>query len=124
MIKYSRQREAILKDLQSRRDHPTADMVYESVRKEYPNISLGTVYRNLAFLTESGQVLKITTPAGADHFDGFISPHNHFICKSCGRVEDMDYISCDSIVAEASADFDGEIEDCELQFYGKCHDCL
>lgn len=58
MIKYSRQREAILKDLQSRRDHPTADMVYESVRKEYPNISLGTVYRNLAFLTESGQVLK------------------------------------------------------------------
>ena len=79
MIKYSRQREAILKDLQSRRDHPTADMVYESVRKEYPNISLGTVYRNLAFLTESGQVLKITTPAGADHFDGFISPHNHFI---------------------------------------------
>ena len=124
MIKYSRQREAILKDLQSRRDHPTADMVYESVRKEYPNISLGTVYRNLAFLTESGQVLKITTPAGADHFDGFISPHNHFICKSCGRVEDMDYISSDSIVAEASADFDGEIEDCELQFYGKCHDCL
>ena len=124
MIKYSRQREAILKDLQSRRDHPTADMVYESVRKEYPNISLGTVYRNLAFLTESGQVLKITTPAGADHFDGFISPHNHFICKACGRVEDMDYISCVSIVAEASADFDGEIEDCELQFYGKCHDCL
>ena len=52
MVKYSRQREGILRNLQSRRDHPTADMIYDSVRKEYPNISLGTVYRNLTFLTE------------------------------------------------------------------------
>ena len=58
MVKYSRQRECILKDLQSRRDHPTADMVYESVRDSFPNISLGTVYRNLSLLAENGTILN------------------------------------------------------------------
>ena len=79
----------ILKNLQSRRDHPTADMVYESVRMEQPNISLGTVYRNLAFLSENGQILKISTGTGPDHFDGCTNPHVHFVCRSCGKVIDM-----------------------------------
>ena len=124
MIKHSRQREAILADLRSRRDHPTADMVYESVRIIYPNISLGTVYRNLSLLADHGQVLRISTGMGADHFDGFTNPHNHFICRECGMVEDMEYISCDEMILQASGLFPGLIEDCELQFFGKCKNCL
>lgn len=124
MAKYSRQRECILKNLQSRRDHPTADMVYESVQVEEPNISLGTVYRNLSFLAENGQILKISTGIGPDHFDGFTEVHNHFVCRKCGRVLDLDYVADEKIIADASKNFNGEIEGYDLQFYGTCEDCL
>ena len=124
MAKYSRQRECILKKLQSRRDHPTADMVYESVQVEEPNISLGTVYRNLSFLTENGQILKISTGIGPDHFDGFTEAHNHFVCRKCGRVLDLDYVADEKIIAYASKNFNGEIKGYDLQFYGTCEDCL
>lgn len=124
MIKYSRQREAILNNLQSRRDHPTADMIYESVRIHQPNISLGTVYRNLAFLVENGQVLKISTGIGPDHFDGFTSSHSHFVCKECGNVMDLDYVPQEQIAENASELFDGIIDEYELQFFGTCSDCL
>ena len=124
MAKYSRQRECILKNLQSRRDHPTADMVYESVQVEEPNISLGTVYRNLSFLTENGQILKISTGIGPDHFDGFTEAHNHFACRKCGRVLDLDYVADEKIIAYASKNFNGEIKGYDLQFYGTCEDCL
>ena len=124
MAKYSRQRECIVKNLQSRRDHPTADMVYESVQIEEPNISLGTVYRNLSFLTENGQILKISTGIGPDHFDGFTEAHNHFVCRKCGRVLDLDYVADEKIIAYASKNFNGEIKGYDLQFYGTCEDCL
>lgn len=124
MAKYSRQRECILKNLQSRRDHPTADMVYESVQVEEPNISLGTVYRNLSFLAENGQILKISTGIGPDHFDGFTEAHNHFVCRKCGRVLDLDYVADEKIITDASKNFNGEIEGYDLQFYGTCEDCL
>lgn len=124
MAKYSRQRECILKNLQSRRDHPTADMVYESVQVEEPNISLGTVYRNLSFLAENGQILKISTGIGPDHFDGFTEAHNHFVCRKCGKVLDLDYVADEKIIADASKNFNGEIKGYDLQFYGTCEDCL
>ena len=70
-IKYSRQRESIKKYLASTKEHPTADTVYTHVKKDFPNISLGTVYRNLNLLTELGEALKISTPDGGDRFDGY-----------------------------------------------------
>ena len=123
-MKYSKQRECILNSLQSRYDHPTADMIYESVRTELPNISLGTVYRNLSLLVENGQILRLTTGIGPDHFDGCVKPHNHFTCNKCGKVMDMDYVPGENIIEKASDSFDGMIEDCQLQFFGKCRDCL
>ena len=69
-LKYSRQRESIKEFLMTRKDHPTADVVYENVRKIYPNISLGTVYRNLSLLSELGEIQKLSNFGGADHFDG------------------------------------------------------
>lgn len=124
-LKYSRQREAIVANLRSRKDHPTADMVFTDIRKEFPKISLGTVYRNLSLLVELGEVRKIATGTGAEHYDGNIHPHNHFICRCCGKVIDTnDFIDSDKIRNLASDGFDGRIEACSIQFYGVCGECL
>ena len=65
-LKYSRQRESIKEFLRSRTDHPTADTVYENLRQIYPNISLGTVYRNLSLLSDIGEIRKLTNFGSAD----------------------------------------------------------
>ena len=76
LMKFSRQRAAILSFLQSRKDHPSAELVYAYVKKDYPRISLGTVYRNLNQLAEAGVISKLQF----DHFDYDTSPHQHFVC--------------------------------------------
>lgn len=121
--KFSRQRETIKDYLRSTTDHPTADMVYMSVRKTFPNISLGTVYRNLNFLAERGEILKLTCGDGSDHFDGDTHTHNHFICRNCNRVMDLEMESIEHINVIASANFTGTIEGHHTVFYGLCPDC-
>lgn len=124
-LKHSRQRDAIVANLRGRKDHPTADMVYQDIRKEFPNISLGTVYRNLSLLVTLGMAKKITAGTGAEHYDGDVRPHNHFICRGCGRVIDTnDFIDSSKIRELASDHFGGRIEDCSIQFYGLCGECL
>ena len=80
MLKYSKQREAIKNFLVTRYDHPTAETVYLNIRKEFPNISLGTVYRNLNLLAEIGEILKLSPGIGPDRFDG--NPAPPFIISS------------------------------------------
>ena len=89
-LKYSRQRESIKHFLMTTKEHPTADEVYMHVKRDFPNISLGTVYRNLNLLTDIGEASKISTPDGGDRFDGRTEPHNHFLCTRCGRLLDLD----------------------------------
>ena len=71
-------REAIKHYLASTKEHPTADTVYLHVKEDFPNISLGTVYRNLNLLTDIGEAIKIPTPDGGDRFDGNVIPHESF----------------------------------------------
>ena len=96
MKNYSRQREAIINVLRSTDTHPTAGWIYEKVREEIPNISLGTVYRNLSALSEAGEILSINVGDGYEHFDGDISPHLHLYCRECEKIFDQrlksDYI--------------------------------
>ena len=99
-------------------------MVYDSVRKEQPNISLGTVYRNLSFLVDSGKVRKIFTGMGPDRFDGHINRHFHFICRCCGNVGDLDVTPEDELLEKASLRCNGILDSYELQFFGKCGSCL
>ncbi len=108
------------------RDHPTADEVYMHVKKDFPNISLGTVYRNLNLLTDIGEAIKIATPDGGDRFDGRIEPHNHFLCKKCGRLLDLelDMQSIEEVNQLAAENFDGLIESSSTLFYGECSDCI
>ena len=123
-LKYSRQRESIKELLNNSCDHPTADMVYMSVRQEFPNISLGTVYRNLNLLADLGEAIKITTPNGGVHFDGRTAPHYHFCCNHCGSVIDLDLKELNCINEAAGENFDGIIESHSMMFYGTCKDCL
>ena len=85
----TRQRAVILEELRKVKTHPTADELYTIVRERLPRISLGTVYRNLEFLAESGDVLKLDTPGNAKRFDGDISWHQHVRCVRCGRIGDV-----------------------------------
>ena len=106
-LKYSKQREAIKSFLACRLDHPTADTIYSALREEYPNLSLGTVYRNLSLLSDLGEITKITTGEGPDRFDGNTSRHHHFICTCCHQVNDLDMENIDFIMETASKNFDG-----------------
>ena len=105
ILKYSRQRESIKASLMNRKDHPTADAVYASIREEFPNISLGTVYRNLNLLVELGEVQKLTFGDGKDHFDADTSLHYHFVCRSCGAVIDLPMEPLSDIDQKAQACF-------------------
>lgn len=123
VVKYSRQRESIHQFLKTRKDHPTADTVYMHIREEYPNISLGTVYRNLSLLTQLGEIQKITAGDGADRFDGNPKPHYHFICTECQCVLDMELDEMNNINEIAARNFDGSIAGHLLNFYGICGNC-
>ena len=123
-LKYSRQRESIKEFLASRTDHPTADTVYTNLRESFPNISLGTVYRNLALLSDMGEILKITTGDGPDRFDGNTHPHNHFICRQCHQVLDLKMDNIDSIMDVAGQNFEGQIDSYVTHFFGVCGDCI
>ena len=123
MLKYSKQRESIKNFLVTRYDHPTAETVYLNIRKEFPNISLGTVYRNLNLLAEIGEIQKLSPGIGPDRFDGNPAPHYHFICRHCGCVMDLTVSGLDHINILAGQDFDGEIEGHITYFYGVCPSC-
>ncbi|MDO5403064.1 MAG: transcriptional repressor [Eubacteriales bacterium] len=125
-IKHSRQREAIKLYLMSRKDHPTAEAVYDHVKKEYPSISLGTVYRNLTFLVDNGQAVKVPCDDGSIHFDANVNPHPHFQCRGCGSIIDLDFDGTQYVQAlnnAAASGFNGTIEGNVTYFYGLCPSC-
>lgn len=122
-LKYSRQRESIEAFLKTRYDHPTADTVYRHIREEYPNISLGTVYRNLSLLASLGHLQIINCGDGVEHFDADTSFHYHFRCKSCGRLLDMKADFNDEINRLASEQSEYTITGHNLVFEGFCKDC-
>lgn len=123
-MKYSRQREAILAFLRNRKDHPTAEVIYENIRQEYPKISLGTVYRNLALLSEKGIIMKLSCDDGFEHYDGNIDRHYHFVCKRCGAVMDLDMEDISFINTLAEKKFGGQIDGHYAYFYGICGGCV
>ena len=88
-MRSSKQRDAILQVVKDACDHPTADVIYERVKEQFPNISLGTVYRNLAALCESGEILSINVGDGQEHYDGDNKTHLHLHCKTCGSINDL-----------------------------------
>ena len=116
----SKQRDAIITELKSRYDHPTAMDLYLSVREQIPNLSLGTLYRNLSQLEECGEIIKI--PDGAqDRFDGNPAPHAHFKCNDCGKVYDINI--CDDCLKNNNDRNISQIYGYSLILFGKCKSC-
>lgn len=123
-LKYSKQREAILAYLHSTKEHPTAEVVYNNLKKENAKISLGTVYRNLNLLAEEGEIVRLCCGDGADHFDATVTPHYHFVCEQCGRVIDLNMPQIAFDNDEAMEPFVGKIYGHQVLFYGLCKKCM
>lgn len=123
--RFSKQRQAIIESLVHRTDHPTAEMLYQSLRTQHPGISLGTVYRNLSLLEEQGTVLRIPMTGGPDRFDGNIAEHHHLQCEHCGVIVDLPAAPLVDMqkAQRHAAQFGAEVTDVRLIFTGRCGEC-
>ncbi len=122
--KHSRKREAILGALRSTKTHPSAEWIYAQLKPLYPDLSLGTVYRNLSLFREEGRIISVGTVNGQERFDADTSPHAHFVCDRCGAVIDMDVEFAFDPCKAASAFSEGSIDYCEVVCHGRCHKCI
>lgn len=121
-MRYSRKREIIKEAVYQNRIHPTADEVYEIVRRTNPEISLGTIYRNLNLLAEQGELRKLSMAGGPDRFDGTLEPHQHTQCVKCGKVEDFEFdLSQLKAAVKEQTEIDPQI--CFINVSGICCDC-
>ena len=122
--KHFRKRDAILSCLRSTTEHPSAEWIYMRLKPEYPDISLGTVYRNLSLFKEQGVIASLGTVKGVERFDGNTAPHVHYICTGCGRILDLPGLSVpEELCSAAARDSGGRVEACQLSFTGICGEC-
>ena len=122
-MNYSKQRELVFQTVLQNPIHPTADAVYEQVRRENPKISLGTVYRNLNFLSEMGMLRKISMPVGSDRFDGRLDEHYHMACTCCGRVFDVECGALEQPGSQLLETQGFQVQKRHLLLTGLCKDC-
>lgn len=119
---YSNKRLAIYNAICSTDCHPSAKWVYTQLKDEYPDLSLGTVYRNISLFKEEGTVISVANINGEERIDGNTSPHAHFVCSGCGRVYDIfnqELTAVDNVLCEEGF----QIESKNITFYGKCNKC-
>lgn len=120
-MRYSLQREIIQKTVYGMNSHPTADHVFELVKQHIPNISLGTVYRNLNLLTESGYLRSIQVGSKA-RYDGNISEHHHFICNHCNEITDFELVN-ENFISDLEINNNHKVSEYELIVKGTCTNC-
>jgi Fe2+ or Zn2+ uptake regulation protein len=117
------QRLAVMRALQSRRDHPTADLIYQEVRRHLPAISFNTVYKTLEILCQRGMVIKVNPLHAVARYDGVTGHHAHLICRQCHQIIDLDW-EASEVPALPAADLHGfQIEHPSLTFWGVCPGC-
>lgn len=122
--KQFRKRNAILSYLRSTDAHPSADMVFAHLKPEFPDLSLGTVYRNLSMFRQQGTIASVGTVNGVERFDWNTQPHVHFVCTGCSAVVDMPQLAISREMAHAAeAAFGGKVDACQLTFTGLCSVC-
>ena len=121
MERITSQRETILDYLKGVDNHPSAETIYDEVRKKLPRISRGTVYRNLKNLKRKGEIQEIS--AGIAYFDGDISSHAHFICQKCNKIFDIFNICKECGVLKRKKTKVGKINNYQISFYGYCQKC-
>ncbi|MDO5399476.1 MAG: transcriptional repressor [Eubacteriales bacterium] len=120
-----RKREAILSCLRRTRAHPSAEGLHQLLQADHPDISLATVYRNLALFKSQGLIASLGTVGGIERFDGNTDPHVHFVCQTCGEVLDLPGLDPpDSLCGAAARAVGGRVDSCQLTFTGECPRCL
>ena len=118
----TKQLEVVWEAIKDDTSHPTADQVYAKVRERFPNVSLGTVYRNLQKLV-ADEKLQVLMIGRAQHFDPLVKRHQHFICEKCGRVFDV-LVDTRNEIKPAKLPHAGfKVTSHQLAFYGACKDC-
>ncbi len=122
-IRMTRQRTVILEELKKMSSHPSADELYMAVRRRLPRISLGTVYRNLEILSETGQIQKLETGGSIKRFDGNPHKHYHIRCVACGRIDDAPIAPLNQIEDELYGATVYTIIGHRLEFTGLCPSC-
>lgn len=122
--KRSRQRDRILELLRSTAKHPTASWIYDHLKKEFPDLSLGTVYRNLNILIEQDLIRKIDFGSTFDRYDANTSPHYHFICERCGSIIDLKLSIEDELNTRVDLNTNYKTKRHRIEFYGLCDKCL
>jgi Fur family transcriptional regulator, peroxide stress response regulator len=123
-MRVTSQRQVILEELQKVKSHPTANEVFDMVRRRLPRIGLGTVYRNLDLLADRGIIKKLEFGGEQKRFDGDTSPHYHIRCVKCNRVEDIFIERYNELEKSAASCCNYKILDHHVQFSGICGKCL
>lgn len=123
MIRLTTQRQIILEELAKVKSHPTASELYDMVRKRLPRIGLGTVYRNLDLMADSGMILKLEVGGTQKRFDATTEEHYHIRCSSCGKVDDIDLPVIQELVAQATETTPYMILGHHVEFTGICAIC-
>jgi len=123
-MRLTSQRQVILEELKKVKSHPTANEVFDMVRKRLPRIGLGTVYRNLDLLAEKGIIKKLEVGGEQKRFDGDTSQHYHIRCVKCSRVEDIFIARAEELEKNAASYCNYKILDHHVQFSGICRKCL
>ena len=121
--RHSRQRERLLMILHSTGSHPTAAWLYDRLKPEFPSLSLGTVYRNLAILVDQGLAQKIDAGSTFDRYEAKTEPHYHLICSKCGSITDFEEQVFADINEVVSRSTDFTIQSHRIDFYGICPVC-
>jgi Fe2+ or Zn2+ uptake regulation protein len=119
----TRQKKIIYDVLMSTASHPTADWIYNEAKQKIPNLSLGTVYRNLQSLVKDGYAMELNYGKGQSRFDGNPAIHYHFVCDFCGRVFDFTHDAVpvnDEVLCYAP----GVVRSHRLECYGICNNCM
>ena len=122
--KHSRKRDAILRCVRSTDCHPTAEWVFSRLKPEIPDLSLGTVYRNLAMFKEEGTILSLGVVHGLERFDRRVDPHCHLACQRCNRVLDVEELDLPETLCQQAAEITGgTVTSWNLLFLGLCDTC-
>ena len=122
--KHFRKRDAILACVKGTTVHPSADWVYARLKPEFPDLSLGTVYRNLTYFKDQGRIISLGTVNGVERFDGNVAPHVHFVCTGCAAVIDLPELAVpQELSVSAAMQIGGTVQNCNLTFTGICGEC-
>ncbi len=120
----SKKRKAIYDLLRADTGHPTAETVFNRLKGEYPELSLGTVYRNLAVLEEGGLIFRVGTVDGQERYDARLDPHAHFVCSRCRRVSDIELDDdAERLIMDIERRFDCKTQSFLLTIKGLCGEC-